>query len=483
MLKHLRNKSTQKKIYIGLALLIIPSFFLSGLFINQGEKAAGAPLGLIDGHKVSLQSYLSSYRAVTHQAQFVYGDRFDEMKRYLNFKGEAWDRLLLMRYAENEKIKISDSEVVKWITSQKLFNQNGKFDDAYYKNYVARYLQLRERDFEEEIRQMLALAKIRERVKASAPVAEEELRRVYDRRFGEKSLVYGFLPWEAMKDKVKVEDAQIEQIYPLVKDRLTEPEKLKFRFIAVPKKQAEAVKASAAGQKIDALAKNAGLTIQETPFFSKSDPVPAGFPAALELLAAAFSLAPGEESAWIDLEDASYKVEAAGKTEGRTLSLEEAKDSIRQLLIRQDASKEGRERLKALKPRLEKEDFEKVLKEEKIDVRSLERYKAGDALSAFGESEQIERAIADLKEGSVSEPFEGPAGAAIAKVIKETPADLKAYEEGKIKFSEAYADEKADEKMKGLLENLRKNLKIDTEMLQKIFGSAEEARTPAPAAR
>ena len=43
-------------------------------------------------------------------------------------------------------------------------------------------------DFEEEIRQMLVLVKIRERVKASVPVTEEEVRRAYDLRFGEKTL-------------------------------------------------------------------------------------------------------------------------------------------------------------------------------------------------------------------------------------------------------------------------------------------------------
>ncbi|GEM_PF-939138 len=482
MLKQLRNKSTQKKIYIGLALLIIPSFFLSGLFLSQGDKAAGAPLGLIDGRKVPLQDYLSSYRAVTHQAQFVYGDRFDEVKRYLNFKGEAWDRLLLMRYAEQQKIKVSDNEVVQWITGQTLFNRNGQFDDLFYKNYVSRYLQMRERDFEEEIRQMLLLVKIRDRVKASTSVTDEEVRRAYDLRFGEKSLQYGFLPWETMKDKAKVEEADIERIYPMVKSHLTEPDKVKLRFIAVPKGKAAAVKASSAGQNLDAIAKAAGLTVQETPFFSKNDPTPAGFPAALEVLAAGFSLASGAESAWIDLEDASYKLAAAGKTEGRPLTLEESKDSIRQLLVRQSASKLASERLKALKDRLEKEGFEKVLNEEKIEVRTLERYKAGDALPSLGESEQIGRSIADLKEGAVSEPIEGPAGAAIVKVTKETAADPKVYAEEKEKFRATFVDEKADEKMKALVEGLRKGLKINTEMLQKIFGAPEETPAAAPAA-
>ncbi len=485
MLKQLRNKSIQKKIYMGLAVLIIPSFFLTGLFMTQGDKAsgAGAPLGFIEGKKVPLQSYLASYRAVTHQAQFVYGERFDEMRRYLNFKGEAWDRLLLMRYAEKEKIKVSDGEVVQWITGQTLFNRNGQFDDAFYKNYVSRYLQVRERDFEEEIRQMLLLVKIRDRVKASTPVTDEEVRRAYDLRFGEKSLTYGFLPWEAMADKAKVAETDIERLYPIVKDRLTEPDKVKLRFIAVPKDKAAAVQASSAGQNLDAIAKTAGVTVQETPFFSKNDPTPAGFPAAFELLAASFALAVNEESAWIDLDDASYKVAVAGKTEGRTLSLEESKNSIRQLLVRQSASNEARERLKSLKERLEKEDFEKVLKEEKIEVRVLERYKAGDALPAFGESEQIARAIENLKEGSVSEPFEGPAGAAIAKITKEAAADPKTYEEEKEKFRGTFADEKTDEKMKTLVEGLRKGLKVDTEMLQKIFGSSEETPASAPAAR
>lgn len=476
MLKHLRNKRTQKKIYLGLAILIIPSFVLVGIF-SAGDQPS-TPLGFIGGESVSLQEYLSSYRAATHQAQFVYGDNFDQVKRFLNFKGEAWDRLLLLEHAEKEKIRVSDAEVVRWITGQNLFNRGGSFDDAYYKNYVTRFLQIRERDFEEEIREMLTLSKLRDRLKASDPPTEDAVRQAYDRRFGEKSLAYGFIPWEAMKDKAKVEDADIEKIYPIVKDRLTAPGKSRFRFVAVPKAKAGDAKAQAT---LDAAAKAAGVTVQETPLFSKDDSPPAGFPQSPEVLVAAFALGAGEESAWIDLDDASYKVEAVEKTPERALSLEESKETIRQLLVRQSASKEAVERLKALKERLEKEDFEKVLNEEKIEVRTLERYKAGDALPAFGESEQVEPAVAALKEGAVSEPFQGPAGAAIVKVTQEKPADAKAYEEEKEKFRETFAEERADAKMQELVERLRQDLRVDAEMLEKIFGPAEESPSPAPA--
>lgn len=166
MLKFFRNKKNQKRIYILLAIAIIPPFLFWGVMVSQEDKKMNpaTALGRIENHSISIQEYLKSYQAIQHQVALVYGEKAKMIARLIDFKTEAWDRLLLLDYAKKEKIKISDSEVVDYLQNQPIFNPNGRFDEQFYKAYTTNYLRISTRDFEEEIRQMLTIRKIQDKM-------------------------------------------------------------------------------------------------------------------------------------------------------------------------------------------------------------------------------------------------------------------------------------------------------------------------------
>lgn len=160
MLKYLRNKQTQKRLYLVLALLILPPFLFWGISLTEGENRPST-LGLIGSKKVSIQEYLASYKAVQRQLAFLHGDKSDEMRPRVNLKGEAWDRLLLLDYAKKNKIRTRDAEVVEWLVKQPVFfDRTGRFNENFYKLYVKEYLRMNTREFEEEIRGLLTIQKI-----------------------------------------------------------------------------------------------------------------------------------------------------------------------------------------------------------------------------------------------------------------------------------------------------------------------------------
>lgn len=165
MLKFLRNKQNQKRVYWILAIVILPPFLLWGVVVQQEEKGLSA-LGTLEGHRVSAGDYLKSYHAVQHQALLLYGEQYKQIQSFINFKGEAWDRLLLLNYAKKKKISASDREVVDWLTKQPGFSsEKGEFDADFYKLYVDRFLKTDTRAFEEEVRQFLTIRKISRRFK------------------------------------------------------------------------------------------------------------------------------------------------------------------------------------------------------------------------------------------------------------------------------------------------------------------------------
>ena len=107
MIKFLRNKTVQKRIYIGLTLMILPAFLFWGISLYDKNPGGKVPtvLGRIGNKKISVSEYLQNYKAVQHQISLMFGRQANEVMRQINIKGEAWDRILLLDYAKKEHIK------------------------------------------------------------------------------------------------------------------------------------------------------------------------------------------------------------------------------------------------------------------------------------------------------------------------------------------------------------------------------------------
>ena len=63
MLKMLRNKKTAKKIWIVLAILIIPAFCLWGFGSTLRTKKKSAFLGRVLGKPINIQEYTRNFKA------------------------------------------------------------------------------------------------------------------------------------------------------------------------------------------------------------------------------------------------------------------------------------------------------------------------------------------------------------------------------------------------------------------------------------
>src|SRR5262245_59721234 len=109
------------------AIAIVLSFVVTGVVMLDDDPRANEPLGTIGSHKISVRDYLDSYRAVQHQMQFMFGERWTEMRRFVNLKGEAWDRILLYQEAKRRGLKTADKEVIDWVSKQPAFQRQEKY--------------------------------------------------------------------------------------------------------------------------------------------------------------------------------------------------------------------------------------------------------------------------------------------------------------------------------------------------------------------
>ncbi|MBU4467166.1 MAG: SurA N-terminal domain-containing protein, partial [Candidatus Omnitrophica bacterium] len=112
MLRILRNKKTAKKIWIGLAIIIIPAFTLWGFGESKNDRQDTSSAGKIFGRNVSNLEFRNSLTAVRTKAIMQFGDKLPEIEKYLNFESQAWGRLILLAEAKTRRINVKDKEVV-----------------------------------------------------------------------------------------------------------------------------------------------------------------------------------------------------------------------------------------------------------------------------------------------------------------------------------------------------------------------------------
>ncbi len=472
MLKFLRNKKNQKRIFLGMTLVILPPFLFWGVAMNDKEDGASASstLGVIGNKKVSIKDYLGAYRAVQHEAAILYGSRAKEAAKVLNFRGRAWDRLLLLDHAGKEKVQVKDKEVTEWLISQPAFSHDGRFDKEFYNRYVNEAMRISPREFEEEIRQMLTLVKLQEKVESGVQVSDEELKKLYDEEHGVRDIRYAHLAGDAAKAELEVTDEELSKIYPLVKDRLTEPERVKIRYAAVPPDKTETMKEVIADSAVlDEIAKKYGLKTQETAYFSKNDPMPE-FGFSKPLLSAAFSLAVNSESGWIHTDKGVFKIQVVDKKEERVLPIEEAKSELRRVLGQQKAVEEALKKLSDLRKTVtQPSDLEKALADAKIEMRRLEGFGKNSELPGVGVlPDKAAELVAALTEGQVSEAMPVEGGAVLVQVEKRHGPDAQKFESDKKDFKERVIQKKSQEAMNALLEKLRNRLSMNLELMKKL---------------
>lgn len=171
MLRQLREKKSIRKILWVFISIIILAFVLSGATgLREGTKFAG----VVFGKKVSFIKYTDSYEAVRNLAVLTHGADFHKMKDSLNLEQAAWDRLIMVKEAKRNRIKVRDEEVIARIASMPLFQtKDGFFNERNYAMILSNVLRTTPRKFEEEIRQSLIIERLFAKVFGNIPEPSE----------------------------------------------------------------------------------------------------------------------------------------------------------------------------------------------------------------------------------------------------------------------------------------------------------------------
>ena len=168
----------------------------------------------------------------------------------------------------------------------------------------------------------------------------------------------------------------------------------------------------------ETVAKPRGLTVAESGFFAREEPI-AGLGMAPAAAEQAFTMKQGEVSAPIRTPQGFAFITVTGTQEAYVPKLDEVKPRVRDDVLKQKAIEAAQQKAAAVAAQLTSGTFEAAAKAAGLEVKTTELIARGAPIADAGVSPAIDAAAFALPAGAVSEPITTDNGAVIVKVLEK----------------------------------------------------------------
>jgi peptidyl-prolyl cis-trans isomerase D len=171
---------------------------------------------------------------------------------------------------------------------------------------------------------------------------------------------------------------------------------------------------------LDAVAKEQGLTVKESNFFQRTDPVGELGPST-EIATQAFALKDGEVSEAIRVPQGHVFIALAGKEDSRTPKIDEVKERVRGDVVSDKAKEAARAKAAELVAAVRGgATIAAAAKAAGREVRTSELIARGGVIPDVGVSAAVDSVAFTLATGATSDPILTDNGAAVVKVVEKT---------------------------------------------------------------
>lgn len=446
MLKQLRNKKTAKKVWILLAVIIVPAFTLWG--IGGALRSKNDPASSLE-----LQDAIDAIRI---QAILQFGENYEQIKKYLNFQEQARERLILLGEAKKRRIGVDNKEVIELIESYPFFQRNGRFDNKIYNDMLKYSLRTQPRIFEEQTRQNLMLSKLYKQVTDNVLVSEEETGEEYRKANEEISIFYIVSsPAEFLKT-LSPAQAELKAYFSKNSIKFKQPLSFNIEYVTLnsQEKITEAI-AKLNNSDFNKFAKDMGLTLKETGLFSQADPIP-GIGWSPEVSNLISGLKIGQFSPPIQTDSNVYLLKLKDKKEAFIPDFESIKDKVRDSFLKEKSGELALAKIEeALKKLKQTNDFKRAAKETGLKSDSTALFKSGSYIEGIGASDSFWNAARNLKENEFSGIINMPSGFFIIKLKTRMPFDAKKFETERVDFKHKLLQQKKQEYFSKFVEGLK----------------------------
>ena len=178
---------------------------------------------------------------------------------------------------------------------------------------------------------------------------------------------------------------------------------------------------------LDTIAKTRGLTVNESAFFGRQEPI-TGLGLAPAVAERAFGMKQGEVSDALRTPQGFVFITMTGTEAARDSGLEEVKARVRDDVIKNKAADTARQRAAAVVAQLKGSSFDAAAKAAGLESKTTDLIARGAPIGDAGISPAVEAVAFTLPAGTVSDPIQTDNGAVIVKVVERkdvTPDEIR----------------------------------------------------------
>lgn len=211
---------------------------------------------------------------------------------------------------------------------------------------------------------------------------------------------------------------------------------------------------------LDTVAKPRGLTVSESAFFARDEPI-AGLGMAPAAAERAFEMKEGDVSEALRTPQGFAFITVTGTQAARVPTLDEVKAKVREDVVKKKALEEARKKAAEIAATLKTGDFTARAKAAGLEAQTSELIARGGAIPEAGVSPAVDAAAFSLPAGAVSDPIVTDNGAVVVKVLEKkdvTPAEVTA---GKSQLREELLNERRNRFYTSYMNKARDRMKID----------------------
>jgi len=220
---------------------------------------------------------------------------------------------------------------------------------------------------------------------------------------------------------------------------------------------------------LDKVAKAQGLTVQESGFFARDEPI-LGLGPSPEAASRAFEMKTGEVSAPLRASRGFAFITPVGKQDPYVPKLDEVKERVRDEVIKQKARDLSRQKAAEVAAKLKASpDFDKAAKAAGVEAKTTELIARDAPIPDLGVAPAVEEAAFKMTVGSTSDPIAVDNGTAVIKLVEKqevTPSD---YALARDKFREELLSDRRNRFFGAYMMKAKQRMKIEVnrEQLQK----------------
>ena len=235
MLRSMRKHGS--KWVLGFLVVVISVVFVFTFgFSNKlrGDKIV-AEVGPI---KISASEYRDAYIQTSNMYRNLYRDKFDEKAMGLRemVMNQLVDRYVLLKKAEDLGLSVSDKEFMDGLAQMGMIDKNGQFDRDLYMEFLRRR-NLEPKTFESSQKQAMAIAKLVNIIEDNGTMVDEKAAyNSYLREKGQVRLSWAVFDQDQYRDKVTVDDKDLESLYEKEKGMLRTENILHLKYVVIDEK-------------------------------------------------------------------------------------------------------------------------------------------------------------------------------------------------------------------------------------------------------